>query len=345
MPATAATILKRPALAVGACLFLVAAGCGREEVRVYRVPKSTAPAAPALASAPPATGQPAIHWDVPSNWTNKPPGAMRVGSFGVTGSPIDISVIPLPGESGSDLDNVNRWRGQLNLPPVDAAALATLGDAVEVEGVSARLYDFAGTPKDKTAAERMLVSAVSVSGTAWFFKMVGPDAAVAAEKPAFLAFLKSVHFHADGDTSHAEPAASEAPQSSWKIPASWTEVAPGAMQQAKFVAKGNGAAQADVTLSVFPGEAGGLLPNVNRWRGQLQLAPITEGELAKLVSESPSPSGPITVLDMKNETSGQRMLAAIAKRGSSTWYFKFMGDSGIIDRERDAFLRFAGQPQ
>jgi hypothetical protein len=46
---------------------------------------------------------------------------MRVASFRVTGKDgkqADVSVIPLPGLAGSDLDNVNRWRGQVGLPSV-----------------------------------------------------------------------------------------------------------------------------------------------------------------------------------------------------------------------------------
>lgn len=355
MPATAAPSLNRSVLGAGFALALLVSGCGRDEIRVYRVPKASEPSAsaPTAAAVPGAATAPAIHWSVPEHWTPQEAGApgmqMRVGSFlakGSNGGTADISVIPLQGDSGTELGNVNRWRGQVGLAPVEEGQLSSLGQAVTINGRSGTLYDFTGTPPGKSAEERMLIARSTEGDTTWFYKITGDAATVGAERARFIAFLESVHFHADGDTSHggdssasAQPAASQ-----WKIPGSWTEVAPGMMQQAKFIAKGDGDAQAEVTLSIFPGEAGGLLPNVNRWRGQIQLAPITEDELKALAQTQSSPSGPLTVLDMKNP-SGQRLVAAILKRGSETWYFKFMGADAVIERERAAFLQFSGQPQ
>ncbi len=45
---------------------------------------------------------------------------MRVASFEVSenGKTADVSVIPLGGMAGGDLANVNRWRGQVGLPPL-----------------------------------------------------------------------------------------------------------------------------------------------------------------------------------------------------------------------------------
>ena len=55
---------------------------------------------------------------------------MRAASFrvaGKDGKQADVSVIPLPDPAGSDLDNVNRWRGQVGLPGVSEEELAKLG--------------------------------------------------------------------------------------------------------------------------------------------------------------------------------------------------------------------------
>ena len=72
---------------------------------------------------------------------------MRAASFRVAahdGRQADVSVIPLPGLAGSDLDNVNRWRGQVGLPGVSEAELAKLAQPVEIAGQSASLYEQAG---------------------------------------------------------------------------------------------------------------------------------------------------------------------------------------------------------
>jgi hypothetical protein len=338
-------------------LALLAAGCRREEIRVYRAPKQAPEPAMAQNQVAPtvaAGSRSGVHWEAPANWTEQPATQMRVGSFGVKGAnggAADISVIPLSGDSGTELGNVNRWRGQVGLSSISEAELPGLGAAVEIGDQSAKLYDFIGTPPNKSAQERMLVAVANESGTAWFFKIMGDDATVAGERAAFVAFLKSVHFHADGASGATEAApaapASAAPAAAagWKIPASWTEAAPGAMQQAKFLAKGDGGAEAEISLSVFPGQAGGLLPNVNRWRKQIELPPVTEDELQKLVQTQDVPTGKMTVLDMTDANGGNRLVAAIVVRGGQSWYFKIKGDSGVIDRERAAFLQFAGQPQ
>src|SRR5208283_5896950 len=142
-------------------LLLLAAGCHRDEVKVYRVAKDqdqaqpqTAPALPTdspnpslppghpdISSAPgtslpatPRTGLPQLTWTTPPGWTELPAGEMRVASFKVTGADgkqADVSVIPLPGGAGGDFSNVNRWRGQVGLAPVSEAELPQLAQPVE----------------------------------------------------------------------------------------------------------------------------------------------------------------------------------------------------------------------
>src|SRR5256885_16004621 len=91
---------------------LLLAGCGRDDVQVYRVAKET-PSAEAA--------------KLPAGWQAVAPGEMRVASFRVTGKDgkmADVGVVALPGMAGTDLDNVNRWRGQVSQPPVTKDDLA-----------------------------------------------------------------------------------------------------------------------------------------------------------------------------------------------------------------------------
>ena len=46
---------------------------------------------------------------------------------------------------------------------------------------------------------------------------------------------------------------------------------------------GDGGATAAVNVSSSAGEGGGLIGNVNRWRGQLGLAPLSEAEVNQSV--------------------------------------------------------------
>ena len=183
-----------------ALLTLTLAGCKkRDEVRFYQAPKDEpSPLAANPALPPPATGGKPV-WQKPGGWTEKPASAMRLASFSSAekdGESADISVVTLGGPAGGALANVNRWRGQIGLPAVDDAGLATLLTDMQIDGKAARIIDMAGTepPEGKTKPQRTVVAMIEVAGQTWFFKMSGEDSAVAAEKPAFLAFLDSIHF-------------------------------------------------------------------------------------------------------------------------------------------------------
>ncbi len=142
----------------------------------------------------------------PPDWQEAPPSQMRVASFrvaGKDGQQADVSVIPLPGLAGSDLDNVNRWRGQVGLAGVPEAELATLAQPVEIAGQPAKLYEQAGANSDSGQRGRILAAIIRREGVAWFFKMTGDDGVVAEQKPAFIKFLKSVSFPAAGAASES----------------------------------------------------------------------------------------------------------------------------------------------
>jgi hypothetical protein len=185
------------------------AGCGRDDVRVYSVPKEAAPVVQAQAGLPPGhpalpatesapITEPQLQWQLPAGWEQVAPGQMRAASFRVKGSKgnmADVGVFSLPGQAGSDLANVNRWRGQVGLAPVTDAELAGLGQAVEMPARQvARVYDLAGQIPGSTEKTRILGAILRGDEGAWFFKMTGDDALVAEQKEAFITFLKSVTF-------------------------------------------------------------------------------------------------------------------------------------------------------
>jgi hypothetical protein len=143
------------------------------------------PADMASLPVPAATGQ-ALVWAAPAGWSPKPGSAMRKGSYAVSGpeGTGDLSITAFPGDVGGDLANVNRWRGQLQLPPV--ADLAGTVEPLDVNGLHMLVFDAANS------GSRILGAIVPRPGETWFFKLTGPDALVARTKPAFLDFLKTV---------------------------------------------------------------------------------------------------------------------------------------------------------
>ena len=147
---------------------------------------------PQVAAGPPRNaGAPQIKWKTPEAWTEVPPSSMRYASFSASdgnGGKIDISVVTFPGDGGSDADNVNRWRQQIALPPID-------GSAVTSQVAPLKTADTTFSTTDITGANKRTIAAwTRRDGRAWFFKMTGPNAAVEKEKPIFVKFIESVRF-------------------------------------------------------------------------------------------------------------------------------------------------------
>jgi hypothetical protein len=106
---------------------------------------------------------------------------------------VDVSVIMLPGPAGGELANVNRWRGQIGLPPVDEAGRTQMRKAIKSKAGEVSLYDFTGEGADK---QRMIAGLLLVDGRSWFLKMTGDPDAVGAARADFVKVLESLHMPA-----------------------------------------------------------------------------------------------------------------------------------------------------
>lgn len=318
---------------------------------MYRVPKETAPAFARPFDAQPA--QPHVHWTLPAGWVDKGASGMRVGSFtiaGPNGQSADVSVIPLSGWAGRELENVNRWRAQVGMSPVTAEELPKLAQAVAIGGGAGQLFEMAGEPVESDKPLRIYAAVLPAPGLTWFFKMTGDDALVKEQKAAFTAFLKSVHFdeeehgHPDSSAPAAPAAATSGSGASdkpaWTLPPGWEEQPAGALQLARFLATDKTSGNAEVAVSVLGGDGGGLLANVNRWRQQIGLAPVTQEELGRLVTPLDPGSPAAMLVDMTTESKQSRVVAAIVPRGGQTWFFKLTGRDEPVGRQREAFVQF-----
>jgi hypothetical protein len=353
------------------------AGCGRNDAQVYRVAKeqasSEAPAPGVPAGHPDiSSGQPKLQFKVPAGWQEVPAGQIRVASFrvaGAAGKQAEVSVVPLPGQAGSDLDNVNRWRGQVGVGPVTAEELPKLAQTVEIAHQEAQLYEQAGPVPGSGETNRILAAVLRRGGTAWFFKMTGDDGLVAQQKPVFEEFLKSLNLGVPagptdlppshppiggaGMTPGAAPmtamATAGAAKPSWQVPPGWQEVPGGQFLAAKFVIHGSGAEQAAVNVSSSPGEGGGLVGNVNRWRQQLGLARLPESEVDKLVAPLEVQGGKAMVVELSGTGAGTghktRLIGAVIRQGNRTWFYKLMGSEPVVEREKAAFTQFVRTAQ
>jgi hypothetical protein len=344
-----------------------------DQIQTYTVPKEH-PAQPSTPSVP-AAGAPAIpvnsapiHWIAPAGWEEKPADGVRLGSFAIKGAHAgraEVAITSFPGSVGTELDNVNRWRRELALAPVEAGDVSS--EPVSVDSIHSKLYDLTG------ASARTVVAEISRNGSSWFIKLRGDTATVAAAKPAFLEFLKSIRFGGDVNqstqpasldvaTSAADPhagldlqgvphphgdlaapeASSDAPK--WNVPSAWVETGPRAMILNSFSVADDAGAKAEVTISFFQGDVGGVLANVNRWRGQMGLAPIEPAQLDGVTESLATLGGKATLVDFMgaDKKTGQpaRLVAAIVPHGENTWFYKLMGNGKVVGGQKDSFVQF-----
>lgn len=124
-------------------------------------------------------------------------------------------------------------------------------------------------PGDTTPRYRMLAAINEQPGDTWFFKMTGSLDQVADAESKWNALLSSVQF-ADG-------------QPQWTLPEGWIAGEPRAM---RFATLHTGAPDASAEISISslpPGQPLGM--NINRWRGQLGLAPVPESDIPGSLTE------------------------------------------------------------
>jgi hypothetical protein len=137
-------------------------------------------------------------WTVPAGWSELPtPPPMALTGFSVGtggGTPATLSVTVLAGTGGGVLANVNRWRKQLGLAELDEAGWAGAKREIDTGTDKALIADMSGTNARTGQPARMLGAIVPHGARTWFYKLVGPDAVVGAERERFEAFLKSVKY-------------------------------------------------------------------------------------------------------------------------------------------------------
>jgi hypothetical protein len=177
---------------------LLAAGCSRDEVAHYRVPKAdpTASSAQGAAGAM-GTGSAeagTLRWVLPKGWTeSRSAGGMRYATLtGTAKGKLDVSVTVFPGPAGGELANVNRWRNQIGLPPVEDAALSKDRKTLKSPAGPVAVFDYTSDGKDGKGKTRLVAGILFAGGNSWFVKMVGDTGPVAASRADFVKLLETL---------------------------------------------------------------------------------------------------------------------------------------------------------
>ncbi len=133
----------------------------------------------------------------------------------------------------------------------------------------------------------------------------------------------------------------------WDVPKSWRKL-PGerSMRVATFEADGpDGALQ--IAVSMLRGDGGGILPNVNRWRGQLGLGPIARTDLDEHVKSLAMADSEACLVDLAGAgppaegDQPRRIVVAVVPLGEATWFVKAIDKPSAVEPHKDAIAQFA----
>ena len=204
----------------------VALGCGEEEaIRTYNAPKpATQPqraagdtdpdggAAPGSAMdrgmgmgrepLPAGSEPPAVQWTVPEGWREVESNvSMRLATFraGPADQPLEFAVTGFRGSLGTLLANINRWRRQLGLPPVQTPP----EPVTEFHSGALHTHVFQinapASASNNDNARSTLVAMLHGAGGTWFVKTTASPKAVTAQREALIQFARSFTLQAGGD--------------------------------------------------------------------------------------------------------------------------------------------------
>jgi hypothetical protein len=128
----------------------------------------------------------------------------------------------------------------------------------------------------------------------------------------------------------------------WTLPSGWKETRGGGqMRYATLTAPVTG--KVDVSVIVLPGPAGGELANVNRWRNQIGLPPLAEGDLPANRKPLRTKAGELSVYDFSSDgTKKTRTIAGLTSADGNTWFVKMTGDAEAVASASPAFLELLG---
>lgn len=349
-------------------LSLSVVGCQEGDIREYDAPKESAASAPAMPTATPRGAENAT-WTLPDGWRELPGEGMRFATLVMEGATADgrpaleMRVTPLGLAARDPLANVVRWRQQIGQGPITAAELPDYARELDVDGRTVHLVSLVADPGEHESPHQILAAIVPGNQRAWFFMILDHNDRLGPYEEAFETFVRSVRIEtttqqmpeghppvASGGETQATPhggdadaAAQAAAGVRWETPAGWHAHAGNGSFRVVSFHVGADPAPAEVTVTRFAGGAGALLPNINRWRGQLNLQPVAS------VDEQPVEAldvggAPAELIDMADESSSEgtraRMLVVLMMRGDMAWFIKMTGPYEVLEAQRAGFLGF-----
>ena len=273
----------------------------------------------------PAGGDERPVWELPEGWSLGGKAQMVFAILKMPDTDAEIRVSRLGGQQDL-LSNVNRWRGQLGLPPTTADALDENLTLNEGEGQSYRLFDQQG----ESAGQSM--------GGPFMRRQAMRRAEKAKDK------IK--------DSSPAEQSAVDPPEKlqndlaanpkfTLDPPEGYSPGKTSAMVVARFIKETD---DGKVQISLVPLTATNKWnDNVNFWRQSVGLEPIEAAEIES-ATEAVTISGvegkkiALMAEDGADDSDKKKSLIGVmVKHDDAAWFFKMMGDTSMVKSDQPIF--------
>jgi hypothetical protein len=260
-------------------------------------------------------------WTLPSDWTQKPGDSFRYATLIAPvesgGVEIAISKLGYAGQTADDFaayvrDNVNRWRGQMQVEAVDSTTVADHARTLESAENGALLVLIEGTaPATMSPAFASGPAAAAAEGS-----VPTGGRSIAAPLPGAVA------------------AATSAFRS--KLPDGWERSATRPMVMAVY---STADPDAEVAITRFPivAEMADKLSNLNRWRGQVGLAPVDASDVATAFRDIEIDGQPASLVELlPDEGAPLAMVVAMLERDNNVWFFKLSGKPSAVASQQSA---------
>ncbi len=252
-------------------------------------------------------------WTLPEGWSQETGSGMRLATLraGAKSGAPTISVVGLAPPQDT-LENVNRWRGQLQLAPLDETQLSESVEAITAGTLQIEMVDLSGAADPGNA---MVAPFASASGLPNPHPPVSSSSGVSPDKSP-----NSADFR-------------------FELPTGWNQQPASGMRRAYF-SVADGEKSADITVITLP--PSGVLDNINRWRRELQLEPLTESELGQHSAAIALGDATGTWVNRIESLAEPRRatIAAMVERSAVMWFFKITGPADLVAREEANFRNF-----
>lgn len=122
---------------------------------------------------------------------------------------------------------------------------------------------------------RLLAAIFSKGDSTWFFKLMGPSGKLSAKSGEFDTFIRTVRFNPEGSSSPIQ----------WNAPQNWKTGKTNELRFATFLVDPEENPKLELTVIKLGKDAGSILANINRWREQVGLGPVSDADLPSVIKK------------------------------------------------------------